>query len=67
MKREYMDLSAIFSMVMTLVVLLSVPLAAWGTHVINCIQKEEWMFLIAGAIAFPVGVVHGVGIWFGVW
>lgn len=40
-------------------------LAAWFTHVINCIQNEQWLFLIAGAVAAPVGVIHGVGIWFG--
>jgi len=67
MKSEYVELSAIFGMVMTLALLVTVPLAAWGTHVVNCIQKEEWMFLIAGTIAFPVGAVHGVGIWIGVW
>lgn len=43
----------------------SVP--AWLTHVIHCINNEEWFFLIAGAIAAPIGVIHGFGIWFGVW
>lgn len=38
---------------------------AWVTHVIHCIQNEEWFFLIAGAIAFPIAIVHGVGLWFG--
>lgn len=42
-------------------------IAAWCTHVITCIQNEAWLFLIAGAIAAPVGVVHGVGLWFGAW
>lgn len=42
-------------------------LAAWGTHVITCIQNEQWGFLIAGALAAPVGIVHGVGIWLGAW
>jgi hypothetical protein len=41
--------------------------AAWITHVINCIQNNEWLFLIAGAIAVPVAWVHGTGIWFGFW
>lgn len=40
---------------------------AWGTHVIVCIKTSSWLFLIAGAIAWPVGVVHGIGIWFGAW
>lgn len=40
---------------------------AWLTHVIYCIADKEWGFLIAGAIAFPIGIIHGFGIWFGVW
>lgn len=50
-----------------LIVLGLTGLAAWLTHVVNCIQNGEWLFLIAGAIAAPVGIVHGVGIWLGVW
>jgi hypothetical protein len=40
---------------------------AWLTHVITTILREEWLLLIAGAVLAPVGVVHGVGIWLGVW
>ena len=40
---------------------------AWGTHVISCLMDERWGFLIAGAIAVPIAVLHGVGIWFGIW
>jgi hypothetical protein len=39
---------------------------AWLTHVITCIQTESYLFLIAGAIAFPIGILHGIGLWFGV-
>lgn len=67
MNSKYKDLNDIFVMVTLLVGLITVPLAAWGTHVITCIQREEWLFLIAGAIAFPVAIVHGFGIWIGVW
>ena len=42
-------------------------IAAWATHVIVCIKTAAWLFLIAGAIAAPVGIVHGAGIWFGAW
>lgn len=45
----------------------AIPFAAWLTHVINTIQNEEWFFLLAGAIFAPIGMVHGIGIWFGVW
>jgi len=40
---------------------------AWLTHVITTIIREEWLLLIAGAVLAPIGVVHGVGIWLGVW
>jgi hypothetical protein len=38
---------------------------AWITHVITTIQTEQWVFLLAGAICAPVGVIHGWGLWFG--
>ena len=41
--------------------------AGWVTHIIVCIQNEQWVLLIAGALAFPIGVVHGIGQWFGIW
>ena len=46
---------------------LVVSLPAWITHVIVCISDERWIFLLAGAICAPVGVIHGIGVWFGVW
>lgn len=43
---------------------------AWVTHIVVCIQNidraHEWMILVAGAIAFPVGIIHGMGYWFGI-
>ncbi|AXN57956.1 hypothetical protein KASHIRA_00360 [Serratia phage vB_SmaM-Kashira] len=41
--------------------------AAWVTHIVTCFKTDAWGFLIAGAIAAPIGVIHGIGIWFGVW
>jgi TRAP-type mannitol/chloroaromatic compound transport system permease large subunit len=41
--------------------------AAWLTHVIVCLDESKWGFLIAGALFFPIAIVHGIGIWFGVW
>ena len=38
---------------------------AWLTHVVVSIQAAKWIFLLAGAIFFPIGCVHGTGIWFG--
>lgn len=39
--------------------------ASWITHVVVCLGASKWGFLIAGAIMFPVAVIHGTGIWFG--
>lgn len=42
-------------------------IAAWLTHIVVCIKASTWLLLIAGAILAPIGVVHGIGVWFGVW
>jgi hypothetical protein len=42
-------------------------IAAWVTHVVVCIKSASYLFLIAGAILPPVGVIHGWGVWLGVW
>jgi len=42
-------------------------IAAWFTHVVVCIKAAAWGFLIAGAIFFPIAVIHGTGKWFGAW
>lgn len=40
-------------------------LGAWLTHVVVCLKTAAWGFLIAGAIFFPIGIIHGFGIWLG--
>ena len=40
--------------------------AAWVTHIIACLIQAKYLLLIAGAFVFPVGIIHGVGLWFGV-
>ena len=40
--------------------------APWVTHIIVTIRSEQWLLLIAGAIMFPIGIIHGWGIWLGV-
>lgn len=44
-----------------------VGMASWLTHVITCLSEDKMGFLIAGAVCFPIAIVHGVGIWLGVW
>lgn len=40
-------------------------IAAWFTHIFHCLSEEAWGFLIAGAIMFPIAIIHGIGLWFG--
>jgi hypothetical protein len=39
-------------------------IAAWLTHIFTCFSEGLWGFLIAGALFFPVGIIHGVWLWF---
>ena len=41
--------------------------AAWVTHIVTCLTFGKWGFLIAGALFFPIGIIHGFGVWFGAW
>jgi hypothetical protein len=41
-------------------------MAAWVTHVIVCIKTSSWILLLFGCIVAPVGIIHGIGVWFGV-
>jgi hypothetical protein len=40
---------------------------AWLTHIYVCFSGNRWGFLIAGALFFPIAIIHGIGIWFGFW
>ena len=52
-------------------VVLPVPIlfaySAWLTSVVFCASNGPRPLLIADAAFFPVGVVHGIGLWFGGW
>jgi hypothetical protein len=39
-------------------------IAAWFTHVFTCFAEGLWGFLIAGALLFPIGILHGMYLWF---
>ena len=41
--------------------------SAWLTSIVFCSTNGLRPLLIAAAAFFPVGVVHGVGVWFGGW
>lgn len=51
----------------TSIILLLVSVMAWFTHLYKCFNEEQWGFLIAGAIFFPIAIIHGIGTWFGAW
>jgi hypothetical protein len=40
---------------------------SWCTHIFTCLSEDQWGFLLAGAIMFPIGVIHGFGILIGIW
>jgi len=42
-----------------------VIIAAWITHVIVCLAAGAWGYLIAGALLFPIAIIHGFMLWFG--
>lgn len=54
------DGSAAFGFLIAIILI-----AAWLTHIVTCLAQGFWGFLIAGAIFFPIGIIHGFMIWFG--
>ena len=51
---------------MLAVVFLVLTVGAWIQHVITCILEQTWILLIIGIIVPPIGWIHGIGVWFGV-
>ena len=49
------------------IIFMLVGTAAWFTHIYVCFNGNRWGFLIAGALFFPIAILHGIGIWFGFW
>jgi hypothetical protein len=41
--------------------------SAWLTSIVFCATNGLRPLLIASAAFFPIGIVHGVGVWFGGW
>ena len=38
---------------------------SWLTHIVVCIQEAKYILLLVGAFVFPVGCIHGTGVWLG--
>ena len=41
--------------------------SAWLTSIVFCAAHGERPLMIAAATFFPIGVVHGLGVWLGGW
>jgi hypothetical protein len=41
--------------------------SAWLTSIVFCAANGQRPLMIAAAAFFPIGVVHGLGVWFGGW
>lgn len=48
-------------------IIVGLSIAGWGCHVVHRLHTQEWFALIAGALAAPIGVIDGWGIWFHWW
>mgnify|MGYP000013440527 FL=1 len=44
--------------------MIAVSVIAWFTHIFTCFAEGWWGFLIAGATMPPIGVFHGIYLWF---
>jgi hypothetical protein len=49
-----------------IIIFVIAPLS-WLTHIFSTIANEQWLLLIAGAILVPIGIIHGIGIWLGIY
>lgn len=61
--RDPMDFKTIAAIVV------GVPMAysAWLTSLVFSSVHGMRVLLIAAAMFFPIGIVHGIGVWFGGW
>lgn len=67
MKQNTKDLLGMWGIILGgLTIGLSV-FAGWVTHIVICLQDENYILLVIGVIGFPIGIVHGIGHWFGAW
>ena len=55
------------AMALSLMLLAAFCYSAWLTSIVFCASSGYRPLLIASAAFFPVGIVHGIGVWFGGW
>ena len=37
------------------------------THIVDCLVHQLYVLLLVGVVIFPLGIFHGIGVWFGFW
>lgn len=42
----------------------AICVVAWFNHIFTCFSEGLWGFLVAGALMFPIGIIHGMWLWF---
>ena len=52
--------------ILATVFVLATIAAAYVQHFITAINGEQWVVLVIGAIMPPLGVLHGILVWLGV-
>ena len=57
----------VFGIIAGFITIILTPLVGWVTHIVYCFQNNEYILLLVGAIVAPIGSIHGIGLWFGVW
>lgn len=48
-------------------VLMLASFPAWITHFVVSVKADAFVLLFAGLFIPPIGVVHGFGVWAGIW
>ena len=63
LRRDAMDMGTAASLVLAA----ATAYSAWLTSIVFCASNGLRPLLIADAVFFPIGIVHGLGVWFGGW
>lgn len=58
--------SLVWPFILGMTCLYLVPFCAWLTHVVVCFRAGNYLAMVAGAVAFPIAVIHGWLIWLGI-
>ncbi|WP_035977650.1 hypothetical protein [Bradyrhizobium sp. th.b2] len=62
-----MDLDQIKKYLLWYILCLCVAASAWTTALVTTIKDGRTALAVIGFVAWPVGVIHGWGIWLGFW